>query len=624
MDSTADTTAAELADFLLAYQPFASLDPDAVATMAAAARVERFRAGELIVDAFREPNSEMFVVVDGQVDLWNERDRILELPNERLGAGEVFGFSSMLTERSVGPRAVAAGPATVAAIPAAVVGPALTSPEGAQFLAQHVSSAIARGTQHPTFSLIDDLIGHEPLVVEASMSAYEVARQMTETGRAYAVVGRGDGGYGVVSDAMLRRELIVDGRSAATPVGDLLREPAPSVRLGDSATESLITLLESDQDFLVVTDSAGRLRGVVAPRDFAVSPTTAGGSLHEQLRRAPDVEELIARGRRVLGTLDHLLAGGLTPDRVITIYSTMIDALIRRAITLVFEDHPWLSPDAFTWLSLGSNGRREAVPSSDADTAVAFADDLPEPEHDRYRIAFAEVHSVLSSAGLSGDNHGATASHAAFSRTGKAWRAAALDWRADPGKNKAAVMASLLVDGRAIYGDPAPMGVAQVFADLRRHPGTMRLLLQESLARRARRSTMLDTLRGRDGSFDIKRRAILPVVNLARWSALSVGSSALSTVTRLEDAAGSAMLPAARAANLVEAFLVLQRLRLRYQLNQRRHGIRPTDQLVLDGLSPIDRSLVQQAVREVAAAQRRMDNVSQYVPIESWTAPESE
>ena len=84
------------------------------------------------------------------------------------------------------------------------------------------------------------------------------------------------------------------------------------------------------------------------------------------------------------------------------------------------------------------------------------------------------------------------------------------------------------------------------------------------------------------------------------------------------------MLPAARAANLVEAFLVLQRLRLRYQLNQRRHGIRPTDQLVLDGLSPIDRSLVQQAVREVAAAQRRMDNVSQYVPIESWTAPESE
>lgn len=617
-----DTTAPELADFLLAYQPFASLDPDAVVAMATTARVERFRAGELILDAFREPNSEMYVVVTGQVDLWNERDRILELPNERLSPGEVFGFSSMLTERSVGPRAVAAGPTTVAAIPGAVVGPAFTSPEGAKFLAEHVSSAIARGTQHPTFSLIDDLINHQPLVVEASTSAYEAARQMTEAGRAYAVVARGDGSYAVVGDAALRRELIVAGRAPTTPVGELLIEPAPAVRLGDSATEALIVLLESEQDFLVVTDAADRLRGVVAPRDFAVSPTTAGVSLHEQLRRAPDIEELVNRGRRVLTTLDHLLAGGLTPDRVISIHSTMIDALIRRAITLVFEDHAWLSADAFTWLSLGSNGRREAVPSSDADTAVAFADDLPEPEHDRYRQAFGEVHAVLSRAGLSGDHHGATAAHAPFSRTSKAWRAAALDWLGEPGKNKGAVMASLLVDGRAIYGDPGLLVATQVFSDLRRHPGTMRLLLQESLARRARRNTMLDTLMGRDEAFDIKRRAILPVVNLARWSALSVGSSVLSTVARLEAAAGSAMLPAARAANLVEAFQVLQRLRLRYQLHQLRQGIRPTDLLVLDDLSPIDRSLVQQAVREVAAAQRRMDNVSHYVPIESWTAAE--
>ena len=86
------------------HEPFASLDPAAVATIAAAARVERFEAGELIVDAFIDPNSEMFVVIEGQVDVWNDRDRLLQVPDERLGPGEVFGFSSMLTERSVGPR----------------------------------------------------------------------------------------------------------------------------------------------------------------------------------------------------------------------------------------------------------------------------------------------------------------------------------------------------------------------------------------------------------------------------------------------------------------------------------------------------------------------------------------
>jgi len=31
-----------------------------------------------------------------------------------------------------------------------------------------------------------------------------------------------------------------------------------------------------------------------------------------------------------------------------------------------------IGPDGFTWLSIGSNGRREAVPSSDVDSAVSF------------------------------------------------------------------------------------------------------------------------------------------------------------------------------------------------------------------------------------------------------------
>lgn len=622
-----DRSTSSLREFLGRHEPFASLDPAAVATIATAARIERFAAGELIIDAFVDQNSEMFVVVEGTVDVWNDRDRLLQVPDERLGPGQVFGFSSMLTERSVGPRVVATGRTEVAAIPASVVSPAFTSAEGARFLAEHMSAAIRRGAQRPTYSLVDDLIANDPLVVAPTDTAYEVARRLTErqlTDRHLpcAVIELGDGRYGIVSDSLLRRHLIVDGRPASTPVGQLLDAPAPTVRLGDSATEALILLLEADAEYLVVVDAARRLRGVVAPRDFAVSPTTAGVSLHEQLRRAEDTDELVDRARRVIGTLDHLLAGGLTSHRVIAVYSTLLDTLMRRAITLVFAAHPELSVDAFTWLSLGSNGRREAVPSSDVDTAVVFADGLSPKEIEAYRNAFGQVHEVLARAGVSGDHHGATAPHPAFSRTNDQWRAAGREWMSAPEKNRGAVMASLLVDGRAIYGDPGLPAVARVFSELRRHHGTMRLLLQESLSHRARMHSVLDVLVRRDGIFDIKAGAILPVVNLARWAALSVGSAALPTTERLRVASGSAMLPARRAENLVEAFEVLQRLRLRYQLLQVQAGERPTDQLTLDRLSPIDRSVVNQAVREVATAQRRMDNISQYVPIDAWTAPE--
>ena len=128
------------------------------------------------------------------------------------------------------------------------------------------------------------------------------------------------------------------------------------------------------------------------------------------------------------------------------------------------------------------------------------------------------------------------------------------------------MMTSLLVDGRPIHGDPGLPAVIRVFSDLREHPGTMRLLLQESLARRAKLRSAWGIFARRPDTFDIKAHALLPVVNIARWAALSVGSAVLPTTDRLRAAAGSAMLPDEAASTLIEVFDVLQRLRLRYQL----------------------------------------------------------
>jgi CBS domain-containing protein len=348
--------------------------------------------------------------------------------------------------------------------------------------------------------------------------------------------------------------------------------------------------------------------------------TDAGIALDRQLRAAGTVDELTACAARVPGALGDLLSGGLTAAKVIAVYSAFLDTIIRRAIGLVFAQHPELSVDAFTWLSLGSNGRSEAVPSSDVDSAVAF-DDAVGPEIPAYRVAFGEVYEVLARAGLSADDHGATAQQALFARTNVDWRAAGAQWLAAPAEHNGAMMTSLLVDARPIHGDPGLPAVTRVVGDLRGHPGTMRLLLRESLARRAKQPAGRRILVRRAERFDVKANALLPVVNLARWAALSVGSHVLPTTERLRAASGSAMLPDEQATVLVEAFEVLQRLRLHHQLRQLQAGERPSDVLLREQVSPIDRSVIRQAVREISAAQRRMDNVSHYVDIEDWAHP---
>jgi CBS domain-containing protein len=132
---------------------------------------------------------------------------------------------------------------------------------------------------------------------------------------------------------------------------------------------------------------------------------------------------------------------------------------------------------------------------------------------------------------------------------------------------------------------------------------------------------MRDLLTGKGDAFNVKTFGLLPVVNIARWAALGVGSTKLQTVKRLREAAGSEIMPSQQADRLIEVFEVLQRMRLRHQLTQITRSEPPTDVIDRHELSPIERSVITQAVREINAIQRRMDRVAQYSPPGSWATP---
>ncbi|GMA19675.1 DUF294 nucleotidyltransferase-like domain-containing protein [Arsenicicoccus piscis] len=249
---------------------------------------------------------------------------------------------------------------------------------------------------------------------------------------------------------------------------------------------------------------------MVSLRDFSLSPATADVALHQQLRHATTLDELALRAREAPGLLDRLLQRGLASGKVIAVYSNLVDTTIRRALELAFVGRPDLPMEAFTWIALGSNGRREAVLSSDVDSAVAFVDGTTDEQMAAYRAVFATVDVTLANAGLTSDKHGVSARSAAMSRTHTQWREAAHHWLLDPAEDKGAIMTSLLVDGRPIYGDPGLAAISTIFRDLREHPLTMRLLLIDALARRATLRSAREAPWRRSAHFDIKGHALLP------------------------------------------------------------------------------------------------------------------
>ncbi|MEE3850603.1 putative nucleotidyltransferase substrate binding domain-containing protein [Gordonia sp. LSe1-13] len=462
--------------------------------------------------------------------------------------------------------------------------------------------------------IVGDLLVTRPLMGTATMTVREAAAQMTDRGQEHMVIPLSDRGYGVLTDADIRSGVVAAGRGPDMTVDELVRVPVPVVHRDTAAIDALTELLDHDLTAMPVVDGDGAVIGVVAAVDFIAAPSGPGMSLRAQVSRAGSVDDLQSSARRVPYLVADMLRREQPVHEITAVASLIHDAVVRRALDLVFDAHPDLDRAAVTWLSLGSNARREPVLTSDIDSAVTLDDDLTEGQIADYRTALGEVNEVLSGAGLPIDENGAIAAKPLFARTHTQWRSAAQGWLADPLENKGLIFTSLLLDARPIWGDPSRSAGGEVFGELRHHSSTMGLLLAEALSYKARLRSMRDVLTRRADTFEIKAHGLTPVVNIARWAALGVGSHALDTRSRLRAAAGSPMLSEAKAADLVEVFDVLQRVRLTYQVAQFDRGEPVGDVLDMKRLSPLDRSLVAQAVREIAGVQRTMSNMSQFLP----------
>lgn len=462
---------------------------------------------------------------------------------------------------------------------------------------------------------VAELLRTAPVIGRADMTVRQAAALMTERGQDYVVIPLPDRRHGVLTDGDIRAEVVAAGRSVDTEVGEIVTEPAFVVDAGAAAVDVLTELVDRDLSIVPVCDTDGDVVGVVGPGDFVADPAGAGIPLREQIRRSIDVDELQGHARRLPQFVADLVRRDRPPYEITRAASLIVDSVVGRALDVVLAAHPELDPAAFTWLSLGSTARREPVLSSDVDSAVSLDDSVAD-EIDRYRAAFGEVDEVLRNAGLRVDANGALASKPLFARTHSQWQAAARGWIDDPLAGKGMIFTSLMLDGRQVRGGGASSATPAVamIAGLRRDPRTMNLLLAETLSTRARLRSRRDVLTGRGNVVDIKKHAVTPLVNIARWAAVSVGSTDVDTRGRLRAASGSEMLPDEQASMLIEVFDVLQRVRLRYQVAQFDNGDPPGDRFDVRQLSPLDRSLLGQAVREIAGVQRRMSTMSRLLP----------
>jgi CBS domain-containing protein len=557
----------EIARFLALRPPFDALAPEELGELVADTQLEFYASGEVILSEDGGPVTFLRVIHSGAVDIVHD-GRLLDI----LGPGDTFGHAAMLSGLPPGFEARAAEDTLCYRIAAAVARPLL---ERAR------SRELRIGVHEPAHQPVATLLRAPTIRCEPMTSIREVARQMTAAGANAAIVDLRGGGFGIVTDRDIRTRIVAAGVPLSAPVAGVMTNPAFSVTPGRLGGEVLFELLERGIRHAPVVNERGQLVGVIEDLDlFAVQPRSWFGA-RRAIARAQSVESLATVAGRLPEIVSDLHAANLRALEVARVLSALVDALTVRAIELAGSSIQ-LPEDGLVWVAVGSLARREFTPASRSRGALVCSEPPPEGW-------IEAVSAALSSCGLNGS---------VVARSGAQWLQA-------DGADELSL--TVLIERRVLWGtprDPLPVAAGE------ERDRVVGALLRRALDYNPPTGFDADRVLELDGTrsdvLDIRRAAVIPIVELARWAGAAAGVMEGSTPDRLRGAGAAGVLDDSDAQTLIDAFELALELRIDNHMRQLARGSAPDDRIQTAAISPLTRDYLRDVFRAVTAVQRRL------------------
>lgn len=455
------------------------------------------------------------------------------------------------------------------------------------------------------------LIRNEPIVCREAQGVREAVALMATHGVGSVVVVDADArpvGIFTSHDLVNAVARGLDER----PISELMTPARYSLPSHAFAYEAAITMIRNRIRHVLVTDE-GRLVGVVSERDLFSLQRLGLGELTTQIRLADEVATLAGIAAEIRKLTRLLVEQGVAAEQLTLYVSVLNDRLCERVIEVVRKRHHW-ERVSWCWLGFGSEGRFEQTFSSDQDNGIIFSahDGVPSDEVRSRLLPFArEVNEALDACGFPWCKGNVMASNPALCLSVEEWRAKIGGWfmHWEP---EALLEASIYFDFRALYGDVTlAAGLREwVLKNAPAYPAFLRQMAENALRTQPALGTLRDfateDVPNAPHSIDLKLYGVRPFVDAARIFALAQGLPQTNTVERLRASkAGGRMSPVDVAA-IVDAFLVIQRLRLRRQASEAALEVETANRIDPEQLHELDRAILKESFKLARRLQSRL------------------
>jgi len=603
METSPDNAAAKPsagAVFLSRYEPFKELDPEERERIAAVMTTRRVAKGEVVLVEGGEVGQELYVVTKGTFDLEHQGVTIAVMDR-----GRMFGHPTLLTGEPPEFTTRALEDAAVYCIPPDVGLEVLGRPAGVRFVARGLRARLIdaartmRALPDVRTRTVASLLHHPPVFCAPETSIADAASLMAAQHVTALLVEARDG-LGIVTDVDLRDKVVAQRASVEGPVSSIMSRPVHTVPLDTLAPEASIAMIEAGVNHLPVVDEQGRVAGVLSASSLMSLDSLSPFALRHAILHARSADEVATASAQVPRLFVDLLDAHLDAAALMRILTLLNDAQATRLLELFAEEHGE-PPVPYSWLAFGSAARGELTLASDQDNGLAFANTEDPEVRDYFRRMALAVNGGLERCGFVADPHGVVASRDEWRLSFSQWRGRFADCLRGIDLDRL-VTAAIIFDMRQVAGQLVIVPPLQTI--VRQAPRFDRFL--NGLSNLATDIRMpLGLGRRVAGQVDVKKKALLPIQNLARYYALFSGFTAVTTLERLLAVEEAQVHGCESAPRLRDAFASLSDLRLSQHASAVREGRAPDDLIETAQLKPLIRASLQEALREVQAAQRR-------------------
>jgi CBS domain-containing protein len=435
-------------------------------------------------------------------------------------------------------------------------------------------SALSAGAGFGAMPL-GSLCRRPPLIVAPDRTLREALAILRQVGAEAGLVAQvPEIPLGIVTLGNLLDALAVQGGSLDDPVIFFMTAAPRSLPAEAPIHRARVLMTRCRLKHLLLTEDDGRVCNLISQADIPGYREGGAGELSDEINAARDLEALAAAAAETRRRGGALFEAGLGVETLCQWLSGMNDLIGMRAIELT-ADRFELPPASWAWLVFGSEGRLEQTFATDQDNGLIFQPDREE-ETEPLRQAFLpfarEVNEALDRCGFVLCPGRIMAGNPDCCLSVREWRDKFDRWLRTP-EPEAILNATIFFDFRPLYGQD------DLVDDLRSwllpqpaaHPRFLHLLATQALDC-APALGFMDRFVHDGGkkyphTIDLKTHGVRPFVDGARIWGLKHQAWATNTGDRLRAVAGPLQRSPSATAALIEAFELIQRLRLRQQLS---------------------------------------------------------